>query len=216
MAETTDRLIARLAADGLPVRRLPPPYVRAMVWLLGVAIVAGLAIFWFADLEDFGRRIHDRKLVLEMLAALATGLVAVVAAFHLSLPDRPSWWALVPIVPLAVWIANSGYNCYSDWIVYRAGSWAWGDSASCFQFIVGSSVPLGASLLLMIRRARPLAPIRVAAVGGLGVAAIAAVLLQFFHPFDITLMDLAVHAVAVGVVVLAATMAGRIWSQPAG
>jgi hypothetical protein len=216
MAETTDKLIARLAAEAAPVRRLSPPSWRATGWLLGVAVVAGLAIFWLSDLDEFSARIQDRKLVIEMLAALATGIAAVIAAFHLSLPDRSPWWALLPVPPLAFWIAGSGYSCYSDWIVRGAAGWEWGDSANCLRFIVASSVPLGGSLLLMLRRAQPLSPVRVAALGGLGAAAIAAVLLQFFHPFDITLMDLAVHAVAIGVVVLAATMAGRIWSQPAG
>ncbi|HKF71361.1 MAG TPA: hypothetical protein VKB68_06405, partial [Stellaceae bacterium] len=53
----------------------------------------------------------------------------------------------------------------------------------------------------VLRRARPLAPVRVAAIGGLGVAAIAAFLLQFFHPFDVTTLDLSVHIVAIAIVI---------------
>ena len=40
------------------------------------------------------------------------------------------------------------------------------------------------------------------------VAALAAFLLQFFHPFDVTFMDLSVHLVAVGIVVAVSTFAG--------
>jgi hypothetical protein len=47
----------------------------------------------------------------------------------------------------------------------------------------------------------PSAPMPVAAMGELGVAAIAAFALQFFHPFDVTFMDLGVRAVAVAIVV---------------
>lgn len=213
MAETTEHLIRRLAADAAPVRRLPPPLLRASGWLFGVAVSAGFAIFWLSDLQEFNRRIQSPKLEAEMIAGLITGIAAIVAAFYLSLPDRSSWWTALPAVPLAFWLMNSGYNCYSDWIVHRADGWSWGDSADCFRFIVGVSLPLGISLLLMIRRARPLAPVRVAAVGGLGVAAIAAVLLQFFHPFDVTLMDLGVHVVAIGLVVLIASLTGRVWSR---
>ena len=75
--------------------------------------------------------------------------------------------------------------------------------------ILGISLPVGISLLLLLRRARPLTPVSVAAVGGLGAAGIAAFLLQFFHPFDVTFMDLGVHAVAVGIVVMAASAIGR-------
>ena len=69
-------------------------------------------------------------------------------------------------------------------------------------------MPLGVSLLVLLRRSRPLAPAPVTAVGGLGVAALAAFLLQFFHPFDVTFMDLSVHLFAVGIVVAVSTFAG--------
>jgi hypothetical protein len=53
----------------------------------------------------------------------------------------------------------------------------------------------------MLRRAYPIAPLPVAALGTLGVAASAATLLQFFHPFDITVLDLGFHLAAVGFIV---------------
>ncbi len=61
-----------------------------------------------------------------------------------------------------------------------------------------------------MRRAAPLTPVRVAAIAGLGIAAIAAFVLQFFHPFDVTFMDLAVHLVAVALVVAAASLIERV------
>lgn len=210
MAETTDQLIARLAADAAPVRRLKRPLLRAAYWLLGVAVIAAVGIFWFSDLAEFSRRAQDSKLVLEMIATLATGIAAVIAAFYLSLPDRSSAWALLPVPPLALWIITSGYNCYDKWISYGAEGWTLGESASCFRFILASSIPLGVTLLLMLRRAQPLAPTPVAAMAGLGVAAVSAFLLQFFHPFDITFMDLAVHAVAIAIVVSVSSASGRI------
>jgi hypothetical protein len=52
-----------------------------------------------------------------------------------------------------------------------------------------------------LRRSKPIEPLRVATVGGLGAAGLAAFALQFLHPFDVTMMDLTIHAVAVGVVI---------------
>ena len=46
--------------------------------------------------------------------------------------------------------------------------------------------------------------------GGLGAASLAAFLLQFFHPFDVTFMDLAVHAFAVTLVGLLCTSGRRL------
>jgi hypothetical protein len=51
--------------------------------------------------------------------------------------------------------------------------------------------------------------LRVTAVGGLGVAALAAATLQFYHPFDVTIVDLAVHVTAVLIVVAAITLGAR-------
>lgn len=209
MTETTERLIERLVADAQPVRCLRPPALRAALWLLAVGAIAGVAILLFSDLSVFAGRARDEKLVLEMIGALLAGIAAVVAAFHLSLPDRPVAWALLPIPPFALWVASSGYSCYRNWIRFGVTGWEWGESAACFRFILAVSLPLGISLLILLRRALPLAPVRVATIAGLGVAGLAAFLLQFFHPFDVTFMDLGVHLIAVGIVVAVSSWMGH-------
>ena len=210
MAQTTEDLIGRLAAGAEPVRRLRAPGIRASLWLGGFSILAVAGILWFSDLPESIRRLEEPKLAVELLATLATGLLAVIAAFHVSLPDRSARWALLPLPALAVWLATSGHACYRNWIVSGSDGWKWGESAECFQFILGFGIPLALALLLALRRARPLNPERVAAVGGLGTAALAAFLLQFFHPFDATFMDLAVHVVAVSLVVAASSASARL------
>jgi hypothetical protein len=207
--DTTEQLIEQLVADAQPVRRLRPPAMRAALWLLSVAAVAALAISAFSDLGVFARRAQDPKLVLEMVGTLLTGVAAVLAAFHLSLPDRSPLWVLLPLPALALWIASSGYSCYRHWIAFGPDGWELGESTHCFCFILSVSIPLGISLLLLLRRAHPLAPARVAAVGGLGVAAIAAWLLQFFHPFDVTFLDLSVHAAGIAIVIAVSSLTAR-------
>lgn len=210
MTEATERLIDRLVTEAAPVRRLRPPVLRALLWLLAVAALGAVAILLLSDLGVFARRAVDPKLRLELLGTALTGIFAVVAAFELSLPDRAPAWVLLPVPPLLLWIASSGYACYRHWISFGPDGWEIGESAHCFRFILAISVPLGVSLLIPLRRAHPLAPGRVAAVGGLGVAAIAAFLLQFFHPFDVTFMDLGIHAAAVAIVVGLVSMGGRL------
>jgi hypothetical protein len=211
----TERLIEQLVENTEPVRRLRPPLIRAALWLFFASIIGTLVILSFAHLAVFERRAEDPKLVSELCGTLLTGIAAVIASFYLSLPDRSSAWALLPLPPLALWIASSGYSCYRHWITFGPGGWELGDSANCFRFILATSVPLGICLWVVLWRARPLSPARVSAVAGLGVAALAAFLLQFFHPFDVTFMDLAVHLVAVMVVVAIATAFGRT-SRTAG
>jgi hypothetical protein len=195
-----ERLIEELAASAAPVKRLKPPMWRASAWLAVVFALIACAVFGLSNLHLFMERAQDPKLVLELIGTALTGILAVVAAFYLSLPDRSPLWGLLPIPPFALWLGSSGYNCYRHWITYGPDGWGLGDSAACFRFILLASIPLGISLVLILRRACPLAPVRVALMGGLGVAAISAFVLQFFHPFDVTFMDLGVHLVAVGLV----------------
>jgi hypothetical protein len=207
--EATEQVIERLVADARPVRRLRPPMLRAALWLLAVAAIAAGAILLFADLGVMAERLRDPKLQVEMVATLLTGIAAVLAAFHLSLPDRSPAWALLPLPFLALWIASSGYSCWRHWISFGPGGFELGESAHCLRFMLAISIPLGLSLVLLLRRALPLTPVRVAAVGGLGIGAIAAFVLQFFHPFDVTFMDLAVHLGSVAVIVAVASLVER-------
>lgn len=192
MADTPS-LIGRLVADAKPVKRLRAPALRAGLWLFSAVGIGGVAIFLFANLPLFGERITEPALAVEWIATLVTGAAAVFAAFQLSLPDRSPAWALLPLPTLAVWIASSGYSCYRHWITVGPTGWQLGQSADCLIFILAVSPPLALSLLIVLRRAQPLEPVRVAAVGALGVAALAAGALQFFHPFDVTFIDLGVH-----------------------
>lgn len=204
----TEDLIESLASAARPIVRLRPPLLRAGLWLLAIAAVAAAAILLFADLGLFATRTRNIRWDIEMAGTLLTGIMAVIAAFYLSLPDRPRAWALVPLPFLALWVGASSYSCYVHWLNFGPDGWTIGESAHCFAFILGASLPLGVALFLLLRRAKPLAPIGVAAVGGLGVAGLAAFILQFFHPFDVTTMDLAIHLVAVGTVVLLAAVVG--------
>jgi len=200
--DETEGLIARLTEGLQPVKRLPPPGIRASLWLGAVALLGAILVFGFSDLAMFIRRISDPKLALELTGTLLTGILAVVAAFELSLPDRPLTWALLPAPSFVLWLGSSSYSCWRHWLVRGAGHLEAGEGADCFLWIVAFGVPLAASLFVMLRRAHPLAPGPVAAMAGLGVASLAAFLLQFFHPFDVTFMDLGLHLAAVATVIV--------------
>ena len=212
MANDTEKLIEVLAAAAVPVKPLRPPAVRAGLWLLAMFAIAAIAVAFFADLNVFRGRIADPALMIELAATVVTGAAAVLAAFMLSLPDRSIAWALLPLPSLAVWIASSGYACYRNWLVATPTGWVLGESANCFFFILAVSAPLSVSLLILLNRAMPLAPARTAAMGALGVAALAAAVLQFFHPFDVSFLDLGVHLGTIALVVLVVT-AGEYLSR---
>lgn len=203
-----DPLIGRLAADLAPVRRLPPPALRALAWLALVAALA-LALATIADLSAVWRRITAAPdMTLAVVGSVATAVAAALAAFELSLPDRSRAWALLPVPAAALWIGASGIGCLRAWLVPDTHVAVVSEARDCLLFIVGLSVPLSAVLIVMLRRACPLFPALTAAMAGLAAAAAAAALLNFFHPFDAAATDLVVHAVAVGLVVLGARAFG--------
>jgi len=125
-----------------------------------------------------------------------------------------------------LWVGASGLGCMRAFVLPGTHVAAIGETRDCLLFIIGLSVPLSVALILMLRRAYSLAPPLTAAMAGLASAAAAATLLNFFHPFDAAATDLAVHAVAVVIVVAAAralggrtlqnSFAGRVTVPPVG
>jgi len=206
---TTEELIGVLRQGLAPVHPLRPPVLRALLWLGLVTLVVGAAVLRWANPAIIAARTAEPRLALECAAALLTGITAVLAAFYLSLPDRTRLWRYAPLPPLLLWIATSGLGC----LQYGAGLGPAGDrlgeSSHCFMFIVLVSAPLAALLYAVLRRARPLEPLPVALCAALGVAALATFVLQFFHPFDTTVIDLSAHLAAVAVVVALAGLSRR-------
>lgn len=211
MDDANDRLIGALAADLRPVRRLAAPTLRALLWLALVAVVA-VALAMFADLAAMRDRLTaSLDMGLAMLGSVATMATATLAAFELSLPDRSRAWALLPLPAAALWVGASGLGCLRPYVLPGTHVATAGEARDCLIFIVGFSLPLAAALIVMLRRAYPLAPTLTAAMAGFAAAAAAATLLNFFHPFDAAATDLAVHAVAVALVVAATrTFGGRL------
>jgi len=175
-----------------------------------VAAGAALALLW-GDPAGLARRYSGREPLMfaEMTAMLATAAAALAAAFVLSIPGASRRWLLVPVPPFLVWIGLSGVGCVG---ADTANPF---HSAHCLLFILGASLLVGAPLLWRLARARPIEPLPVALMGCLGAAALAALLLQFFHPLAVTFADLAVHLAAILLVVAGVALARRRVLAPA-
>jgi hypothetical protein len=188
---STAELIEALVERAPPVRRLRPPLVRAALWLgLAVLILALLAI-WHGVRPDFEERLGQPDFVLGIGSALATGVLAAIAAFLLMVPDRSRWWALLPAPALALWATTIGHQCLTDWVNVGPQGLRLGDTAGCFAIIAVASVPIAVALAVMLRTAALLNARGVAMTAGLAVAAITAAAHSLLHAHDASVLILA-------------------------
>jgi hypothetical protein len=198
-----EELVQALSADLVPVKRLRPPVLRASGWL-GAVVVTASVLALFSSLAAVAQRLTAAPdLGLAALGSLLTAVLAAVAAFQLSFPDRSPKWALLPVPAAVLWIGASGLGCLRTWLVPGTHDASLTEAETCLFFILGLSVPLSVLLLAMLRRAYSLWPRLTGALGGLAVAGASATILNLFHPYDAAATDLVVHAAAVAIVIVA-------------
>src|SRR5271168_354341 len=207
-SDQDDRLVRALGADLTPVHRLARPGLRLLMWLAVLGAIA-LALAMVSDVGAMIRRLTAAPdMWLAAMASLITAVLAAAAAFELSLPDRKAAWAFLPLPALLLWIGASGIGCLRSWTGAETYAIPHVESQNCLFFIVGISLPLSLFLFVMLRRGFSLRPNLTAITAGLACASTAAALLNLFHPYDAAATDLAVHAFAVAIVILANTIFG--------
>lgn len=185
---TTPDLIASLAANMKPVRRLRSPVTRAACWLLLAAVILALLAASQGLRPDLAQRLRDPTFTVGMAGAILTGVLAAIAAFMVSLPDRSRLWLLLPTPAVAIWLSTIGYQCLTQWISIGPEGVSLGETARCLATVVLTGLPLSLAMLVMLRYAAPLHPTAVTFVGSLAVAAITAAALSLFHDADATAM----------------------------
>lgn len=209
----TDELIERLATGLRPVRRLAPPMVRAAGWLAFALLLIAAAVAWHGPRPDLAARLRDVHDVVQWVASAATGVLATVAAFQLSLPDRSPRWVLLPLPAAALWVGTLGLGCLADLLSIGPQALAPGLSWGCMGFILGLGLPLAGTLVWVLRYAVAIRPVPVAVMGGLAGAALSAAGLWLFHELDGAAEALVWHAGMTLVAVLIFLAFGRSWER---
>jgi hypothetical protein len=206
---TTPDLIEALAANAAPVRRLRPPLSRATLWLSVAAVILVLLAVSHGARPDLAQRLREPSFVASIFASLLTGILAAIASFLVSLPDRSRGWLLLPLPALVVWLSTIGYGCLTAWVDIGADGLRAGEAARCFATLVLTSVPLSLLMFVMLRHAAPLRPLPVALTGSLAVAGMTASALTLFHAFDATVMILMWNLGSAALLVALGTFLGR-------
>jgi len=205
----TNELIARLVADTTPVRRLSAPWIRMLLWLaISLPYVAAVVLLMPLHV-NWPQAFVDKPFMIEQIATLVTALAAAVAAFCSIVPGYDRKILLLPLGPLAVWLATLGQSCLQDWMDNGSGGLQLRPDWDCLLPAALVGIIPAFAMVLMLRRGAPLLPRATLALGALAVAALANFGLRLFHLGDASIMVLFWHFGSVGVLSVIAASLGR-------
>jgi len=198
----TDELIKRLAADLEPVRPLRPAWARALLWL-GVALpYVAAVVFAKFRMDEASQLGPDARFLIEQVATLATAATAAIAAFWSAVPGFDRRMLLLPLPPLALWLASVGEGCVQDWFRLGADGLTIRPDWDCLPMAAMLGILPAVAILIMLRKALPLNPRLTLALAALAVASIANFGLQFAHLRDASIMVLVWHLGAAAVLLV--------------
>ncbi|MGH8376784.1 MAG: NrsF family protein, partial [Pseudomonas sp.] len=148
----TNELIARLVADLTPVRRLRPPAWRLAGWL-GMSIPAiALVVATTRTRPDLAVKLADPVFMIEQLASLATALIAGWSALVAGVPGEARWKMWAPVVPLALWMASLGHQCWDEWVRLGSNGMVFHPDFMCVPAIAMISAVPSLAMVVAIRR----------------------------------------------------------------
>ena len=203
MTNTSD-LIRVLAAHAAPVRPFQPLW-RAVLWIaLAVAILA-LVLVLHGVRTDLQERLGDPVFVLGLTGTLLTGAIAAVAAFELSLPDRPTIWAWAPVPAVVLWQSAIAYRCLSGWVSLEPSAMRAGAVAALVLIVPSLAFPM----LVMLRHAAFHCRTSIAVTSALAVAGLSAAVLSLLHNVEASLILLLWNVAAPLTIVLVGRICGE-------
>jgi hypothetical protein len=200
----TASLIHHLTANVPPVHRLPPPWMRVVVWLAIAIPYIAVVVTLMSLRPDISTQLANPRFRVEQAAAFVTAILAALAAFSSTVPGRSRTVCLLPIAPLAVWLASVGTSTVQDWLALGAEGLRLRIGWDCMRAAVLTGIVPAIAMVAMLVRGAPLFPRTTLAIGALALGALANVGLQLFHAEDISIMVLVWH---LGIVALMSTLA---------
>jgi len=206
----TNALIQELANSAAPVQRLPAPWARMLIWLaLSVPFLA--SVIWMMMPSEINpvATIADRRFLIEEAALLVTALTAALAAFASVVPGYDRRILLIPLLPLAAWLASLGEGCWRNWVALGANGLTLRPDWDCLPPAILIGIVPSIAMVVMLRRGAPLIPRISIALAAMAVAALANLGLRVFHVGDASAMVLFWHLGGAAVLAGLAALAGR-------
>jgi hypothetical protein len=207
----TDELIDRLGRDVPVARPLPAPGIRTAVWTVwAVGYLVVVAVMMSAVMSSAGVTPGPLYLV-QQGAALATGIMAALAAFRSVIPGSSKRVWVLPAIGSAVWgvsllwagvgdlqaSGTLGVTSQSDW--------------PCVVSMTLGGLVVGSPLVWMLRRGAPLTPGITAFLAALAALSFANIEACLTRPHAFALTVLLWHGGTVAAVAALCALTSRRW-----
>jgi hypothetical protein len=166
----TETLIRELARRTLRVRPLARPWVRAAAWLAIAVPSALLVVVMMSAHGDWVSRLWMPRVLGEEAFALATGILAAVAAFASVVPGHDRKVLFLPLVPLVLWLGGLGQTSVREWLELASDGFSMRTEWVCLPATVMAGAVPAIAMAVMLRRGAPLTPRLSALLGGLAAA----------------------------------------------
>jgi hypothetical protein len=184
----TERLIDSLAADLQPVCRLRPPLWRLAGWLAVAGTATGLVVAANGLRPDLAAMLAQPNYAGEQAMALVTALVAGWAALWACVPGAARWKLLLPLIPLALWMATLGAQCWDEWVHLGIDGMRVAPDLDCVASIAWIGAVPALAMVFLIRRGAGLHGRIALFWGTMAAAGLAEFGLRLFHDHDAALM----------------------------
>lgn len=213
----TDDLINALVRDGAPVRPLPPPLIRSLIWLACSLPVLGIFALAMGTRHDLPTILGDIRWMFEQAFALLTAVAAGYAAFNLLVPGKSSQWVLLPIGAGLAWLSTLGWGCVLDASALGPEAYSLVPEPQCLLLISLIGFAPAAIILRMTFIGAPIFPARTIFSAALAAAALGAFGLRFMHDQDLGVMVLVWQFGSVALIATLGWIAGPLilqWPRP--
>jgi hypothetical protein len=207
----TDELIDRLGRNVTVTRPLSPPGTRTVMWMVwAMTYLVVVTVMMFVVMSS-ARVMPTPPYLVQLSAAILTGIVAARAAFLSVIPGATGRVWVLPAIGVATWAAallwasavdlnvsgTLGVTSQSDW--------------PCVASMTVGGVIVGAPLVWMLRRGAPLTPGLTAFLAALAALSVANIEACLTRPHAFAATVLLWHGGTVAAVAALCALTGRRW-----
>jgi hypothetical protein len=209
----TETLIRDLAGRTPRVRPLARPWVRAAAWL-GIALPSALLVAVAMSVHgDWVSRLLMPRVVSEEAFAVATGILAAIAALTSVVPGYNRRVLFLPLVPLVLWLGALGQSSVRDWLQLTFDGFSMRTEWVCLPATIMAGAVPAIAMAVMLRRGAPLTPRLSALLGGLAAAGFGNLGVCVTHHAYGNVLVLVWHAsIVVALTVLVGSAGGHVLS----